>query len=279
MVSIDGKITICSTPIGNTGDITQRVKQALELSDLIYAEDTRVSAKLLSVYNIKTPLYRLDQNTIKKDALKVINQAKEGLKIAYCSDAGMPGVSDPGIYLIKLAHKHNIDVDVLPGPTAAITAYVASGFENANFYFAGFLPKKYGDKSSSLKNLKVINGVIIIYESPKRLLATLEAISQVFSTEEVSVCRELTKIHEEIKIGTAVELLKDFQARDSVKGEIVICINNHADQQNFEDHDLIDLAEFLAKKSLKTPEISTALIKAFKIGKNQAYDIALKVKK
>lgn len=274
-----GKIYICGTPIGNMSDASPRLKEVLSSVDIIFAEDTRVTSKLLSVLDINSKLKRMDQNTMEQQLNYVFELVSSGNNIAYCSDAGMPGVSDPGLQLINFAHEKDIAIEVIPGPSAAITAYVAAGFNKSNFYFMGFLPKKSSLRKKELESASNLNAALIIYESPNRLISCLTDISQVYPDSNVAVCRELTKLHEEINVGHAIDLIDNYQSRDSIKGEIVIVIDSCGkDYGHTNTNDAIALAQYLKDCGCKSSEISQALNIAYKIPKNQAYDLSLQVK-
>lgn len=275
-----GKIIICATPIGNLDDISKRLVYALNDADVIYAEDTRVTSKLLAYLKIEKPIKRLDENIMGKHVSFVVDEAKTGVVIAYCSDAGTPGVSDPGLKLVEAARNANVEVEVVPGPSAVVSAYVASGFTNQSFYFGGFLPRKTNAQINTLRELSHLDAVLIFYESAKRLVDTLKNIAEVFSEAEISVCRELTKLHEEVSIGIAQDIFADYKSRESIKGEIVICINSKGAQQGNADADkIVSFAARLFEKDLKTSEISELLSEAFNISKNEAKRIALDAKK
>ena len=219
-----GKLFVVATPIGNLEDITYRAVRILSEVDLIAAEDTRQSKILLTRYNINTPLTSYHKFNIKSKTDYIINLLKEGKNIALISDAGMPGISDPGYELIRAAITGEIIVEPIPGPSAAITALAVSGLPTDRFVFEGFLPKKPGKKTKKLKELKDEKGSIIIYESPYRLVKTLGDIKEVLGEREVAVCRELTKKFEEIVRGKAGEVLEKFKDR-KVKGEVVVVVS------------------------------------------------------
>lgn len=275
-----GKIIICATPIGNLDDISSRLGSSLQDADIVYAEDTRVTLKLLNHLNIEKPIKRLDDNIMDKHASFVIDEVKRGEVIAYCTDAGTPGVSDPGLKLVEAAREADVEVEVVPGPSAVISAYVASGFTNQCFYFGGFLPRKENAQINQLKSLSKLDAVLIFYESPKRLVATLTSIAEVFPKTQISVCRELTKIHEEVNIGASFDVLDDYKNRESIKGEIVICVNNKPEEESDTSEDnTLKLAQYLHEYGAKTGDITSALQEVFNISKNEAYEIALNVKK
>ena len=226
-----GEIFIVPTPIGNLGDFTYRSKETLIEVDKIYAEDTRTSKKLLDKYDINTPLFSYHQHNEHKIVDTLINEVKDkNLSIALISDAGTPGISDPGFLLVNKAKENNINIFCLPGATSIIPAIVQSGFATDEFSFYGFLPHKKGRKNK-LQNIINQTATIILLESPHRLLKLLKELHDLISNNRmVSVSRELTKIHEENIRGTAEELLLHFSSK-KVKGEIVVIIDKAPKQK------------------------------------------------
>jgi 16S rRNA (cytidine1402-2'-O)-methyltransferase len=226
-----GEIFIVPTPIGNLGDFTYRSKETLIEVDKIYAEDTRTSKKLLDKYDINTPLFSYHQHNEHKIVDTLINEVKDkNLSIALISDAGTPGISDPGFLLVNKAKENNINIYCLPGATSIIPAIVQSGFATDEFSFYGFLPHKKGRKNK-LQNIINQTSTIILLESPHRLLKLLKELHDLISNNRmVSVSRELTKIHEENIRGTAEELLLHFSSK-KVKGEIVVIIDKAPKQK------------------------------------------------
>ena len=221
---------IVATPIGNLEDITFRAVRILSEVDLIAAEDTRHTRVLLSKYNINTPLTSYHKFNIKAKTPYIISIIREGKNLALVSDSGMPGISDPGYELIKAAIDAGIKVEPIPGASAAVTALAVSGLPTDRFIFEGFLPRKPGKKKKILKSLCNESRSIIIYESPYRVIKTLEEIKEVFGERQIAVCRELTKKFEEIVRGKAGEVLEKL--RDSrVRGEIVLVISGQAAQR------------------------------------------------
>ncbi|MFH1542692.1 MAG: 16S rRNA (cytidine(1402)-2'-O)-methyltransferase [bacterium] len=214
---------VVATPIGNLEDITFRAVRILSEVDLIAAEDTRTTKNLLTRYEITTQLTSYHKFNIKGKTDHLINLLRSGQNIALVSDAGTPGISDPGYELIKAAIEQGIKVEPIPGPSAAITALSVSGLPTEEFTFIGFLPKKPGKRRKALKNFKDDERTVVIYESPYRLLKTLADILTVLGERRVVVGRELTKKFEEIVRGTPTELLNHFSEK-AVKGEIVIII-------------------------------------------------------
>ena len=226
-----GEIYIVPTPIGNLGDFTYRSEEVLNNVDKIYAEDTRNSKKLLLKYKISTPLVSYHQYNEHKITDFVINEILEKkISIALISDAGTPGISDPGFLLVNKAKENNINVFCLPGSTSIIPALIQSGFATDEFSFYGFLPHKKGRKSK-LNKITMQSSTIILFESPHRLIKLLNELKERLTNKRlISVSRELTKIHEENIIGTAEELLLHFDSK-KIKGEIVVIIDKASKQR------------------------------------------------
>ncbi len=217
------KLFLVPTPIGNLEDITMRSLRILKEVDLILAEDTRKTAQLLNHYDIQNKMQSHHLFNEHKSVNGIVEKIIAGTNIALVSDAGTPGISDPGFLLVRECIKSNIEVECLPGPTALIPALVNSGLPCERFVFEGFLPHKKG-RQTKLKLLAEQNYTMIFYESPFRLLKTLEQFSEYLGTErKASVSRELSKIYEETKRGTLFELIEYFKNK-TIKGEIVIVV-------------------------------------------------------
>jgi 16S rRNA (cytidine1402-2'-O)-methyltransferase len=216
------------TPIGNLGDITLRALEILKAADVILAEDTRTSGTLLKHYGIGKPLQSFHIFNEHQVYDKLVLRMKNGERFALVSDAGTPGISDPGYLLVRECIRAGLSIECLPGATALIPALVKSGFPTDRFVFEGFLPHKKG-KQTMLKRLAEEDRTLIIYESPHRLVKTLEQMKEFFGEERlVSVSRELTKLHEETFTGTLNEVIEHFGKKD-VKGEIVIVVDGKRD--------------------------------------------------
>jgi 16S rRNA (cytidine1402-2'-O)-methyltransferase len=219
-----GKLFLVPTPIGNLGDMTFRAVKTLNEADLILAEDTRVSSKLLKHYNIHQPLISFHMHNEHRKLSEVISKLKSGLTIAVISDAGTPGISDPGFLLVREAIANNIEVNCLPGPTALIPALIQSGLSAERFVFEGFLPPKKG-RNKRLENLLDESRTIIFYESPHKILKTLNQLIDFFGPERsVSISRELSKIYEETFRGSLSKAADHF-FHHVPKGEFVICLS------------------------------------------------------
>jgi 16S rRNA (cytidine1402-2'-O)-methyltransferase len=214
---------IVSTPIGNLKDITIRAVEVLKAADLIAAEDTRHTGGLLKHYDIHTPVTSYFEHNEQTKARYLLGLLREGKNIALVSDAGTPGVSDPGYRLIRLALDNGISVTVVPGPCAAIAALSLSGLPNDRFCFEGFLPAKPGARRRRLAALKGEDRTVIFYESPHRLVKSLADIAEVLGDPEVVIARELTKKFEEVKAGRATELAAAFTASPP-RGEFVLLV-------------------------------------------------------
>ncbi|MCF8297846.1 MAG: 16S rRNA (cytidine(1402)-2'-O)-methyltransferase [Saprospiraceae bacterium] len=218
------KLYLVPTPIGNLEDITLRAIRILKEVDLILAEDTRNSGKLLKHFEIETKMHSHHQHNEHKALVSIVDKLKSGLSIALITDAGTPGISDPGFLLVRECVNENIDVECLPGATAFIPALVNSGLPSDRFVFEGFLPQKKG-RQTKLQQLVDNKYTMIFYESPHRLVKTLTQFSEIFGLErKASVSRELTKLFEETQRGTLQELIAYFSPKP-VKGEIVIVVD------------------------------------------------------
>ena len=217
-------LNIVPTPIGNLEDITFRSIDTLKKSDYILCEDTRVSKKLLSKYNIDVPLISFHSYNEHKRVQKHIDQILNGKRISLISDAGTPSISDPGFLIVRESINNDIEINCLPGPTALIPAIVNSGLSSDRFVFEGFLPAKKG-RNKRLNNLLNENRSIIIYESPKKILKLLNELIDLFGEQrKASISREISKIYQENIRGTLKELLEKFDNKN-IKGEFVIVID------------------------------------------------------
>jgi 16S rRNA (cytidine1402-2'-O)-methyltransferase len=220
---MSGKLYVCATPIGNLEDITYRTLRVLNEVDLIAAEDTRHSIKLLNHFEISKPLTSYHEHNKDSKGGYLINKLLEGENIALISDAGMPGISDPGEEVIKQAIENNIEIEVLPGATASITALVGSGLETAKFAFEGFLDRDKKRRREQLEEIKHEKRTIIFYESPHRLKDTLKDMLKILGNRSISINRELTKKYQEIIRNDIQGCIDIFNERE-VKGEFVLIV-------------------------------------------------------
>ena len=218
------KLLVVPTPIGNLGDITLRSIEVLKSVDLILAEDTRTSSKLLKHYDIDTPVESFHMHNEHKKLESIINKLRSDSEIALISDAGTPGISDPGFLLVRECINNQVEVECLPGSTAFVPALVSSGLPCDRFSFEGFLPVKKG-RTKRLKELSTETKTMVFYESPHRILKTLNDLSNYFNVEsQISVSRELTKLYEETFRGTIKESVEHFE-KNKTKGEFVIVLS------------------------------------------------------
>lgn len=262
--------------------MTARALDALRNADVVCCEDTRVTGKLLAALGIEGKrLERLDEATLTHAAARFVQRAADGEVIAYCSDAGMPGVSDPGQRLIDAAYDAQVHVEVLPGGTAVATAYVASGFTAPSFYFGGFFPRKAGDQKRALEQVRTLDAVLIFYESPLRVVSALQAVAQAMPHRRVAVCRELTKLHEEVLRGPVAEVLAELQSREAVKGEIALVIDAPNEEERADDAGAAAAqakaraAELASEGTLSNKDIVKQLRNEFGLSRNEAYELVL----
>ncbi len=215
-----GTLSIVATPIGNLEDITLRALRMLRECDVIYAEDTRVIAKLLAHFEIQKPLQRLDAAMESKRAAQIIERLDAGERVVFVSDAGTPGISDPGSRLVTAVRAAGHRIDAIPGASALTAALSIAGLESPEFTFLGFLPHKKG-RQTALKEIAARDMPTVLYESPHRILKLLKELEGV-GIERVSIGRELTKMHEEFISGTPAELAASLEKRSAVRGEFVV---------------------------------------------------------
>lgn len=273
-----GRLYICPTPIGNLDDVTIRTLKVLENVDYILAEDTRRSIKLLNYYEIKNKLYSYHDHNAFKVIDKIIDDLKCGKNIAQVSDAGMPGISDPGEYLIKKSIENDIRVEVLPGPTASITSLVISGLKTDKFVFEGFLSSKRNKRIAELESLKTENRTMIFYESPYRVKGTLKDMLEILGNRKISYVRELTKKHEEVLRGNIEDILLKIKDK-KILGEIVIVVEGCTKIEKDQSEN-INIKEELKKymeKGLSKSKSVKELSKKHNISKNKVYQESLKL--
>jgi 16S rRNA (cytidine1402-2'-O)-methyltransferase len=222
-----GTLYVVSTPIGNLEDITHRAIRVLGEVDLIACEDTRHTHKLLQHYGISTKTISYHEHNEQERSGELIDLLLRGTNVAVVSDAGTPGISDPGFRLIRLAVAKQVQVVPIPGPSALVTALVASGLPTDEFFFGGFLPARSGARQTRLNELRAVPGTLIFYEAPHRLAATLKDAFEILGEREAVVARELTKLHEEIARGRLSELAARFSSGETARGEIVLIVDRN----------------------------------------------------
>ncbi len=223
----NGTLYLCATPIGNLEDITYRVLRVLKEADVIAAEDTRNSVKLLNHFGIRTPMTSYHEHNKIEKAHQIIGQLKQGKNIALITDAGTPGISDPGEELVRLALEEGITVTSLPGAAACITALTMSGQPTRRFVFEAFLPREKKERRSILEELKTETRTIVLYEAPHRLVATLEELLEALGNRSVTICRELTKKYEEVQKTTLDNVLLYYKDHEP-RGEYVLVLEGRS---------------------------------------------------
>jgi len=272
-----GTLSIVATPIGNLEDITLRALKTLREADLVAAEDTRRTIKLLNHYEIKKKLVSFHQHSKAAKYEEILSHLKAGRHVALVSDAGTPLISDPGAELVARCVAEGIAVTSLPGPCAAVTALTLSGLDGP-FSFLGFLNTKKAARQKELAQAG--QRTAVLYESPGRVLKTLEDINDVFGGEtQVCVARELTKLHEEVLRGTAREVLETLSARETLRGEFVLIVHPQAGREEAgKDEVRARLREYL-DKGLSKKEIAAAVYEEMNVPKNTAYRMLLDMEK
>ncbi|MHB1809249.1 MAG: 16S rRNA (cytidine(1402)-2'-O)-methyltransferase [Solirubrobacteraceae bacterium] len=268
-----GEIVVCPTPIGNLEDVTLRALEALRTADVIACEDTRRTGQLLARHGLREGGGRLvsfHEHNEREQAAALVRQALAGARIALVSDAGTPLVSDPGFALLAAAREAGVAVSVLPGPSAVIAALVASGLPAQRFRFEGFLPRARGELERCLAGNEV---TLVAFESPRRLLTTLALLAELDRAREVAVCRELTKLHEEVARGSAAELARRFAAVEP-RGEIVLVVAPAAAQRADAEQAANALRELIEAGARARPA-ARALARLTNVSANELYELAM----
>ncbi len=262
-----GILYLIPTPIGNIKDITLRSLDILNEVDIIYAEDTRETLKLLKFYNINKTVSSCHKYSEMMHKNKIINELKNGKNIGYMTDRGTPLISDPGNVIVTYAIENNIKVVALPGASALLPAINMSGLSNERFLFYGFLKSQKNIAKKELIDLKEIKQTIIFYEAPHRIKETLELILEVFGNRKIALAREITKLYEEVRRGTITEILKNI---DTIKGEIVIVVEGYIEEKQEIDYD-VKIKELISKGYSKRDAIKEIADK-YNISKNKLYN-------
>jgi 16S rRNA (cytidine1402-2'-O)-methyltransferase len=281
---MSGKLYLCATPIGNLEDITLRVLRTLKEVDLIAAEDTRYSRKLLNHYDIKVPITSYHEHNKVDKAKYLVEQLSSGKNIALITDAGTPAISDPGEELVKKAYEAGIEVTSLPGPCALITALTLSGLSTQRFSFEAFLPSDKKERSRILKELTDETRTLILYEAPHRLQRTIEELYEALGNRTITVVRELTKIHETIW-RTSLEEAAAFYKSTEPKGEYVLIIEGRSHkeldeerQSLWEEKSISEHMRFYTDKGLDKKEAMKLVAKDRGISKREVYQAILDAK-
>lgn len=279
----NGKLYLVPTPIGNLQDMTLRSLEVLKNVDIIAAEDTRQTLKLLNHFEIKKSLMSYHKHNEMSKGEDIIAKLKSGINVAIVTDAGTPGISDPGAVIVKKCIEEDIEFEVLPGATAFTTALVYSGLDTTRFEFRGFISRDTKERRESLEQIKQSTNTIIIYESPYRVKSTLDILLQELGDRRIALCRELTKIHEEIIRGNISEVIADIKDRN-IKGEFVIVIEGKTqeqiDEENKEKWADIDVKQHLInlmEGGLTKKEAIKVVSKERGLSKNEVYKVAINI--
>ncbi|WP_373215724.1 16S rRNA (cytidine(1402)-2'-O)-methyltransferase [Ruminococcus sp. 5_1_39BFAA] len=281
---MSGKLYLCATPIGNLEDITLRVLRTLKEVDLIAAEDTRNSIKLLNHFEIKTPMTSYHEYNKIDKAYTLIEKMQAGMNVALITDAGTPGISDPGEVLTAMCYDAGIEVTSLPGPAACITALTLSGLPTRRFAFEAFLPSDKKERRAILEELKDETRTIIIYEAPHHLVGTLQELRETIGNRRMTLCRELTKKHE-TAFRTTIDDLIDYYQKDKPLGECVLVIEGKSrqavkeeEQASWEELSIQEHMEFYEKQGISHKDAMKMAAKDRGITKREIYQYLLEHK-
>ncbi|MGN0632378.1 MAG: 16S rRNA (cytidine(1402)-2'-O)-methyltransferase [Oscillospiraceae bacterium] len=268
-----GILYVVGTPIGNLGDMTCRAADTLREVDFICAEDTRVSAKLLNYLDIKKPLISYHEHNAQQAGEGIVQRILSGENAAIITDAGMPCISDPGEQLVRLCADSGVKVCVVPGPTAAMSAVAISGLSTKSFTFKGFLPVDKKQRYAQLASVKSCTDTLIFYEAPHKLLSTLEDMLKYFGDRKIAICRELTKIHEEV-IRTTISQAVLFYKENKPKGEFVLVVEGAAQAENAASDTLEDAllqVRQLAENGMRPADACREIAKVTRFSKGELY--------
>jgi 16S rRNA (cytidine1402-2'-O)-methyltransferase len=268
-----GTLYIVATPIGNLEDMTQRAIRVLGEVDLIACEDTRHTRKLLNHFGINTRTISYHDHNEVQRAPELLRALEQGLNVAIVSDAGTPGINDPGFRIVRLSLDHGVTIVPVPGPTALISALIVSGFSTDEFFFAGFLPARQNQRRTRLAQLAEIPATLIFYEAPHRIADALSDAREILGERNAVVARELTKIHEEFQRGRLSELAANFFSGKPAKGEMVLVIDRHVIETDKEktDEGISDLIAQLEDQGLDSRAALKKAAKRMGISRDEAY--------
>jgi 16S rRNA (cytidine1402-2'-O)-methyltransferase len=255
---VSGTLFVVGTPIGNLGDMTERARETIRSVDLVAAEDTRRTGRLLARLGIKRPLVSLFEGNERQRTASILAELRAGKDVALVSDAGMPSISDPGFLLVRACTEEGIDVRVVPGPSAVTAALVVSGLPVERFTFEGFLPRKAGERRERLRSLADDPRTLVLFESPRRLRTLLRDVVAELGDRRVAVARELTKLHEEVLRGRATEVLDRLGDADP-KGEIVLVVEGRRDEEAPGLDELVVEATRLVRGGMRKREAASAV--------------------
>ncbi len=277
---VQNGLYIVATPIGNLGDITLRALKILSCVDLILCEDTRISKKLTNKYGIKTKLKPFHKFNSKKSIPIIIKKLVVGQSIAIISDAGTPIISDPGLDLIKICDEKKVDVFSLPGPSATIASYVLSSFAEKSFMFRSFFPRHKKEALKEIDLIKKIGCAVIFFESPQRILKTLNFINDYYGSCYITFVRELTKKNEEVINSNITSVIEKLRNRKKILGEITFIVKPlyHLKENKISSKEILTLSDQLIKSGLNISKISKIISSDFDVSKREVYQLLIKNK-
>ena len=275
--SIAPGLYVVATPIGNLGDITIRALATLAAAEVILCEDTRTSGKLMERFAIRTKLSPYHEHNAQKVRPAIIERLKQGAAIALISDAGMPLVSDPGYRLVKEAVELGLPVTACPGPSAVLTGLALSGLPTDRFLFAGFVPQKQGERKRLFAEFEKLKATLIFFESPHRIVETLQDLGLALPGRQIAVTRELTKLHEEVLRGSAHEIAETLAARPAVKGEITLIVGPPLEDEAVSDEVLAE-AIAVAIQVMPASKAASEIAKRFNLNRSDIYQRILTMK-
>jgi len=271
---VGGVLYLVGTPIGNLDDLSDRARETLSSVALVAAEDTRRTGRLLRGLDIRKPLVSMFEGNEDKRATQLLERLDAGEDVAVVTDGGMPSISDPGYLVVRLAVERGIDVRVVPGPSAAIAALVLSGLPTDRFAFEGFLPRRPGDRSRRLRALRRDPRTIVFFESPRRVHTLLQEIVATLGDRRVAVCRELTKLHEEVLRGSAGEVLERLGDRE-LKGEVAVVVEGDHDPDPPDSAALLTEVRGLVAEGMRTRDAARAVAERHGASANELYRAAI----
>lgn len=269
-----GTLFLVGTPIGNLGDLGPRARDTLAAVDLVAAEDTRRSGRLLSKLGIKAKLLSFFEGNERERTEELVDRLREGQDVAVITDGGMPGISDPGFRLVRACAEEGIDVRVVPGPSAAVAALVVSGLPTDRFVFEGFLPRREGDRLRRLESLAGDPRTVVLFESPLRVRTLLRDVLVALGDRRVAVCRELTKLHEEVLRGSASEVLARI-ADLELKGEVAVVIEGARDRSSTDVDGFVDETKELVAGGMRKRDAARAVAQRHGVSANALYHAVL----
>jgi 16S rRNA (cytidine1402-2'-O)-methyltransferase len=271
---VTGTLFLVGTPIGNLGDLGSRARDTLDAVDLVAAEDTRRAGRLLSKLGIKAKLLSFFEGNERERTEELVDRLREGEDVAVITDGGMPGISDPGFRLVRACAEEGIDVRVVPGPSAAVAALVVSGLPTDRFAFEGFLPRREGDRLRRLESLAGDPRTVVLFESPLRVRTLLRDVLVVLGNRRVAVCRELTKLHEEVLRGSVSEVLSRI-ADVELKGEVAVVIEGAPARSSADVDGFVDETKELVAGGMRKRDAARAVAERHGVSANALYRAVL----